>query len=130
MLDIDALRHKSNLIWCDRLSRSPDPGCSVVWVSEAWPQGCEVGTTLLCCLAVSLGIVARGTIGDRKLVWERHLSKRRMAEHRVQLGVMCIRVLDCEQLVLDVALFREGALRWLRVLLLWLILCASCILSA
>jgi hypothetical protein len=96
----------------------------------AWLQGCEDGTTLLCCFAVSLGTLVRRMIDSRMFVWEQRLLKHILAEHRMQLGVMWIRGRDCEQLVLDVALSREGGLRWLPVPLLGLILCVSCVLSA
>jgi hypothetical protein len=76
---------------------------------------------------VLLDIVVQGTIGNQAFVLERRPLKHKMAEHQMQLGVMWIRDRDCGQLVLDVALFREGGLRWLQVLLLGWILCASCI---
>jgi hypothetical protein len=97
-------------------------------VSWAWLQGYEGGTTLLCCFAVSLDILVRRMIGNQMFVWEQRFLKYRQAEHRMRLGVMWIRGRDCEQLVPDVALSREGGLRWLPVLLLGLILCASCFL--
>jgi hypothetical protein len=69
-------------------------------------------------------------IGNQKFVLEQRLLKHILVEHRIQFGVMWIRGRDCEQLVLDVALSREGGLRWLPVPLLGLILCVSCVLSA
>lgn len=53
-----------------------------------------------------------------------------MVGHQIQLGVIWSRGQGYEQLVLDVALSRADGLRWLRVLLLGLILYVSCIVLA
>ena len=85
-------------------------------MSLALHGGCEVGKTLLCCLAVLIGNVVRSMTDNRKLVWMKIPWQDMMVRRRTQLDMLGTRDRDCGRLGLDVVPSREDGLQWQRAL--------------